>query len=346
MTKKVSMQRIADALGISKVSVSKALNNQPGVGEPLRRQVLVIAQQMGYMMPQTVGGVHYRYAFICPKRFFLEDDTFYTTIYYYINKLCVEQGSSVASFIINSGDEMGGRLPESLCAERFDGLFIAGEFRRPFLDQVLGLPAARVTVDFYLPTQAVDCVTVNNFQLGQRVTDYLIRRGHRHIGFVGDPAATSSICDRYFGYQKALFLAGLPLMSDWHIVNNDAITGQYALQFQLPSPLPTAFVCHCDKAAFTLMQRLESQGIRVPEEVSVVGFDNTNLCELILPHLTSVQVDRRLIAHESLRAMQRRLENPQAAPRTYTIQGQLIERQSVSAREAVDEERFFGVQGS
>jgi LacI family transcriptional regulator len=224
------------------------------------------------------------------------------------------------------------RLPDKLQTERFDGVFIAGEFRHDYLKLLLPLKGAKVFVDFYLPELSIDCIISDNFHLGQSVTEYLIRKGHTKIGFVGDIRATSSICDRYFGYQKALKLAGLNGIDAWHIVNNDSFSGQYSLKFDLPQKLPTAFVCHCDKAAFTLMQRLDMAGVKVPREVSIISFDNTALCELTRPRLTSVDFDRRQIARLSMQAMTTRIKEPERPVGYLYSKGNLIERDSVLER--------------
>lgn len=327
--KRVTMQDIADRLGVTKVTVSKAINNQPGVSSALRESILRAAREMSYAK-SAPAETRYRLAFVCPKRFFLEDDTFYTTIYYYINKRCSERGHSLSCFVINSADEISLRLPEPMCTSYFDGLLIAGEFRRDYLELLRALPGTQVAVDFYLPELPIDCVVTDNFFLGQLVTEYLVRHGHRQIGFVGDIMATSSIGDRYFGYVKVLTQNGLPVREQWRIVNNDALTGQYTQSCRLPEALPTAFVCHCDKAAFTLARQLETMGVSVPGEVSIISFDNTNLCELMRPHLTSVHFDRREIAKRSIQALFTRIESPDAPVGIQYLQGTLIERDSVA----------------
>jgi len=331
MTKKATMQDIADALGITKVSVSKAINNQPGIGSELRQQVLLTAKQIGYLKKtRSSAPKAYRFAFVCPKRFFLEDDTFYTTIYYYISKACAEQGYELSSFVINSALETDLSIPEKLRTEHYDGIFIAGEFRHDYLKRLMLLPGAQIAIDFYLPEMNIDCVISDNYHLGQLVTDYLIQKGHTQIGFVGDISNTSSICDRYFGYEKALKLQGYPVNSEWLVNNNDPLTGKYTIDFPLPDPLPTAFVCHCDKAAFTLMQRLDRMGVRVPQEISVISFDNTKLCELMIPHLSSINFDRRQIAEYSMQSMLSRISKPKASNNYVYSKGTLVERDSVA----------------
>lgn len=329
MHQKVTMQDIADKLGITKVTVSKAINRRDGVSNALRDKILATAREMNYIKPIKESMGSHRFAFVCPKRYFLEDDSFYTTIFYYLNKYCLQKGSAIDCYVISTGDEKAARLPKALNNNSLDGIFIAGQFMPDFLAALLALTPAKVALDFHLSGMPVDCVISDNFRMGTLVTDELIANGHRHIGFVGDPAATSSICDRYYGYLKALALAGLTANEAWHIVTNDPLTGVYLHQVSLPDPLPSAFVCHCDKAAFLLARQLEQAGQSVPDKVSIISFDNTNLSTLMSPQLSSVDVNRSDIAQAGLQAVLERMRNPSRLAQVYYIQGRLITRASV-----------------
>lgn len=337
MAKKVTMQDIADKVGVTKVSVSKAINNQPGIGENLREQILKTAKQMGYIKVKHAGeGKDYNLALVCAKRFFLEDETFYTTIYYYINKRCAEKGFSLSCFVINDREELSGQLPPQLLTEAFDGVFIAGEFCKEFLLRLDNIGGAKIAIDFYSPDFNMDSIVVDNYYTGLTVTNYLIHKGHSRIGFVGNIQDTSSICDRYFGYLKALMLNNLPVRDDWHIANNDYLTGFYSSNSPLPGDLPTAFICHCDKAALILSQQLRSRGVRVPEDVSIISFDNTSICNLLNPKLTSVEIDRKQIAYCSVDQMIHRIQHPGALPQKIYLGSELIERDSVFDRTDID----------
>ncbi|MDI6619093.1 MAG: LacI family DNA-binding transcriptional regulator [Clostridiales bacterium] len=332
MDSKVTMQDIADMLDITKVSVSKAINNQPGISDNLREQILTTAKKMGYHKTNNrEKSTSYNFAWICPKRFFLEDETFYTTIYYYINKRLMEKDHTISCFVINDKEESENKLPLQFSQESFDGIFIAGEFERSYLKKLEMIDCAKIAIDFYLPDMNIDSIVTDNFYTGFEATNYLIRKGHMKIGFVGNINNTSSICDRYFGYLKALMLNDLPVRNDWRIVNNDPVTGAYTLDFSLPKELPTSFVCHCDKAAFILMQKLHIEGYKVPEDVSVISFDNTSICELTIPKLTSIDINRKQIALQSIDQMLRRLEHTDSSPRKIYLGGHLVERDSITS---------------
>lgn len=333
VSKKVTLQSIADQLGITKVSVSKAINSQPGISDGLRRQILEKAREMGYNKPLRNGEhAHKNFAWVCPKRYFLSDEAFYTVIYYYINKLCAQHGHTLSCFVLNNQEEESGTLPTKLKSESFDGIFIAGEMRPTLLDMLTSLGGVKIAIDFYTSNPPFDCIIVDNFLAGMVVTDYLIARGHESIGFVGCIDETSSICDRYFGYLKSIRLHHLPVEESWHIPYRSTEKNETAMQIVLPDTLPTAFVCHCDKTAFLLMQRLEAAGARVPQDASIISFDNTSLAEMVIPNLTSVNIDCKQFASLSWERMFHRFGDPDAAPAKVYLGTSLVERQSVATR--------------
>ena len=330
MKNKTTMQDIADQLGVTKVSVSKAINHQPGISDSLRKRILDTARELGYAkMKADEMQKAYHFAFITAKRFFLEDEKFYTTIYYYLNRKCMDENCSISCFVVGNQEEENGILPPDLTLTKFDGIFIAGELKKDYLNILSGLEGEKIAIDFTIRGIPFDSVIVDNFTNGYEVTSYLIEKGHAKIGFVGNINHTSSICDRYFGYLKAMKRNDLAIQKDWYLPDINTLDGVYTKDFDLPGDLPTAFVCHCDKAAFTLMQKLESCNIRIPEDVSVISFDNTSICDLVTPKLSSVNVDKKQIALYSFNQMINRLNTPYLAPHKIYLGSALVERDSV-----------------
>jgi LacI family transcriptional regulator len=328
--KKVTMQDIADKLGVTKVTISKAINNQPGISDDLRGRILYLAEQMGYVkLKNDSSEQSYRFAWITPKRFFLEDESFYTTIYYYINEKCVTEDFDLNCFIVNEDEELNMKLPARMQEMHFDGIFVGGELESSYMKKIEALNIPIIAVDFYHSDIIMDSIVSDNFNMGFEIADYLIKKGHKRIGFVGSYLQTASICDRYFGYCKAMKLKDLEIKEEWHIVNNNVVTGEYSVNFDLPEDMPTAFICHCDKAAYTLMQKLGMSGYKIPQEVSVVSFDNTDLCNLMNPSLSSVDINKKQLAISSMNQMMFRMKNPKAPLMKAYKHYQLIERLSV-----------------
>jgi len=324
MKHKTTMQDIANQLNITKVTVSKALNNKPGVSESLRNRIVETASDMGYVIHKS-SNTKKTFAFIVPKRFFLETEKFYNVIFYYLNRLCIEKGYQLTPIVLSQKDEEAGiTLPASV-----NGVYLAGELSDPCIQSFCRAEPPIVAIDFYKTYPDLNCVLVENFYLGYYATHYLIEKGHRHIGFVGNINQTSSINDRYFGYLKALQNLGIKQKDEWIIANNDPKTGLYEIDIPFPNPLPTAFVCHCDMAAYFLMNSLKKLGKSVPQDVSLISFDNTDLSQSISPKLTSMDIDKKEIAETSFRVMEKIIRGEQGRHRYY-ISSCLAERDSVN----------------
>ncbi|NLY18930.1 MAG: LacI family transcriptional regulator [Clostridiaceae bacterium] len=328
--KRVSMQTIADMLNISKVTVFKAINNQPGVSEELRKKIIKLCNELGYdKWAGNSSKSSCNLAYIVPKRYFLENENFYSSIYYYLNKECQREKIQLSLYIIDAHSEENCILPSQVQASHFNGLLIGGELNFPFLHALAKTKIPMVFIDFYISGFKSDCIVVDNYYVGYVATNYLVEKGHRDIGFLGDPKQTTSISDRFFGYRKALFSHDLQYNKNWQIVNNDKITGYYHLDFDLPDKLPTAFICHCDMAAYFLMQKLSAYKIKVPDDVSIISFDNTQLSQDCNPPLTTIDISKKEFAKKALSQMKTRLSEPNLPYQRGYIHTSLIERASV-----------------
>jgi len=329
---KVTLDTIASLLGITKVSVSKALNNQPGVSDELRKKILQISNELGYLnkhaakLAKTVS----KLGIIVPKRFFLDTDNFYTKIYYYMNHECSQKDISLSIYLLDPEQEQSNVIPLSLAQDISDlnGLFIAGEVSDNYVGMLIDYPFPVIAIDFYKSDIPLDCIIADNFQSGYSVTKHLVDKGHVDIGFVGNPHYTSSVMDRYCGYLKALNNYHLELNNEWLLVNNDD-NGSYVIDFTLPKRLPTAFVCHCDMAAYKLLLKLQAEGVTVPDQVSLISFDNTELSQTLVPPLTSVNISKQEFATEAVARMLWCIRNPDAQPKNMYLQSKIIERESV-----------------
>jgi LacI family transcriptional regulator len=330
---KVTLDTIANMLGVTKVTVSKALNNQPGVSDELKKRIIQTSLEVGYTtknaakLAKTVS----KLGILVPKRFFLDTDNFYTKIYYYMNQECAKRDISLLLYILNPDQEQNNCIPLSLDQDQSDlnGLFIVGEVSEKYVNTLISYRFPVIAIDFYKPELLLDCIVSDNFQSGYTVTKHLIDKGHVNIGFVGNPYYTTSIMDRYCGYIKALTTYQLELNKNWHIVNNDE-NGSYLIDFSLPLQLPTAFVCHCDLAAYKLLLKLQGEGISVPNQVSIISFDNTDLSQTVFPALTSMNISKHDFAMEAVNLMLWRIKHNGEQSKNIYLKSRLIERDSVS----------------
>ena len=102
---------------------------------------------------------------------------------------------------------------------------------------------------------------------------------------------------------------GLAIQPEWIIDNYNRDTDSYMLEIVLPQDLPEAFICHCDRAAYYFMEKLKIENIKIPEQVALISFDNTELAEATTPPLTSVQIDKKAFAEKAFELMTNRLRS-------------------------------------
>ena len=272
-TKKTTMREIARAVGTSAVTVSKAMAGKSGMSDRLRTKILRKAKEMGYQYPQSGRRIlpeHMNIGILSPERYF-QTDSFYAEMYRRLIRKLSGQGHFGLLEILSAEDEQNLTLP-NLLKGSVEGLILLGEPGKAYYRKIALSGTPVVFLDFYDEQANADAVAGDNAYGSYRLTSHLIRRGHRKIGFVGNRLATASIMDRYLGYYRAMLTQGLPIREDWTLPDRE-LAGDLVAP-ELPQEMPTAFVCNCDLTARLLIDRLQKQGYRVPEDVSVTGFDD------------------------------------------------------------------------
>lgn len=329
--KSVSMQDLADKLGISKVTVSKALNGKDGVGEELKEKIFALARESGYVLPDYGKRKSKKVGIIMSPRFSSGDEgKFYMAMY---ERIIYElQRASCSSIMISPTTAT---LPSDMNTIQtrglFDGLIFLGILDKGVREQIAQIDLPKVYVDIYDRTHKSDSVITENIYSSYELTNYLIQQGHTDIGFVGTVGSTTSISDRYLGYLRRMLEEGISPKNEWRIP--DRSEEGIAIPLLLPEKLPTAFVCNCDATAFKLVQALKERGICVPEDVSVTGFDDSIYAQLCSPSLTTVAVDTDAIARLAAKRMIKHMNEPQKkGGEVYRIPGKIIYRDSVCKR--------------
>ena len=272
--KKPTMRDIARAVGTSAVTVSKAMAGKTGMSSELRTKILKKAAEMGYEYPHSSHALpreHLEIGILIPDRYF-EADSFYAEIYKRLVKKLADQGHFGLLELLDPENERDLVLPSLMTTKHVDGLILLGEPAKAYYRKAAQAGTPVVFLDFYDEQANADAVAGDNSYGAYRLTSHLIRLGHREIGFVGNTKATSSIMDRFLGYYRAMLLNDLPVREEWIIPDREMTGG--LVKPALPEELPTAFVCNCDMTARMVIDQLTEKGYRVPEDISVTGFDD------------------------------------------------------------------------
>lgn len=324
----VSMQNIADELGVSKVTVSKALNGKEGVGEEMKERILRMAEHYGYMLPDYGQRKAKKVGIIMSDRFNSGDaGRFYMSMYGEImNELRKENCSGI--MMTPNRDSLDRDMETIELPGFFDGLILLGILEKDVRKRIVNVSLPKVFVDVYDERHRSDSVVTENIYSTYELTSYLFGEGHKNIGFVGTIGTTTSINDRYLGYFRAMLEQGITPKTEW-LIPDRSEAGQ-AIVLKLPHELPTAFVCNCDETAFRLVKALRARGVKVPEEVSIASFDNDIYAELCEPKLTTVAVNIEEIGRVAARRMVRYMDKPkETIGEVFRIPGKMIIRDSV-----------------
>ena len=327
MGKPVRMADIAEKLNISVVSVSKALAGKPGVSEEMRAKVVALAHQMGYegVRPYAESGRTGNIGVLVANQLFGES-TFYNNLYRYVVLSGGDEGFTSMLEIVTEEAEQTAQLPALVTGRKVDGLIIIGNMKLSYLQAVVnsGLPC--ILLDFHVPDARLDCVVSDNIEGGCTLTEHLLEQGYREIGFIGSIQHTSSIMDRYLGYQRAMRTAGLIPREEWLLEDRD--DARHYIPLQLPQSLPRAFVCNCDEVAYNLVETLRQAGIRVPQDVAVCGYDDFHYATLCQPPLTTYRVNVELMAKAAVNRLVAKIRQEAVPPMRYAIPGHLVVRES------------------
>lgn len=326
----VRMSDIAEVLGISKVTVSNALAGRTGVSQELREKIKKTAIEMGYSTNQLLENNSYSIGVIVSGRYVEKGESFYWELYWELASLLKSKGAAVVFEMIKIDDEKQRNLPLSLKTGKCDAVIIMGNLGSSYLELIKdNFNVPLILLDFYSDRLMIDAVISNGYYGMYRMTDYLIRKGHVEIGYVGSIHASSSIMDRYHGYCKALLENRIPIRQDWILNDRDAETGEIMLD-ELPKQMPSAFVCNCDFTANELMKKLVERGYRVPEDISIVGFDNYSTNNYYNIGITTYDVNIHCMAEKAVERILWRLDgNTKEEDSLQVISGKIIEKDSV-----------------
>lgn len=247
MAKAVKLADIAERVGVSTVTVSKALSGQKGVSEEVREKIRSIAEELGYQQPSAArksqNQKSYNIGILISERFLDKYESFYWQMYQVVATRATAKECFTMLEVIGIAEEENGRLPKLVQERKVDGIIVIGKMMDTYLQHLnteAGIPV--IYLDYYNGREASDSVISNSYYGTYELTYYLYRMGHRRIAYVGTLLATESITDRYFGYQKALLELGLEQKREWVLDDRHIETGKIDTvnMLQIPKDMPTA----------------------------------------------------------------------------------------------------------
>ena len=337
---KITMKDIAKRLNVSINAVSIALNDKPGVSDEMRLQILRTADEMGYINQKKQYLSIFSKSNICV----LMQSYYANTGHFYSIVLCsiVEQAKNFGYFsILNYFEDNDFHMPECIVDRKVAGVLVVGKISDSHLKALkkVGIPV--VLVDFTSLGDPCDCVLTHNRQGGYMLTDYVVLKGYKTIGFFGDLDYSFSFQDRFMGYKQALIQNQIVSLEevDSYIEEHSFLHNieKYILANEITEivkilkskKLPEVLICANDSNAFAVISALKDMGLKIPEDIGVTGFDDTPLCEKANPQITTVQVQKELMGQVAVSNLMDRIHRKENTPMTQLLSVKIVERASL-----------------
>lgn len=315
---------IADQLGVSVMTVSLALRGDAQISDATRAQVLELAEEMGYIYhPRKSATAHTTQVAFIGR--YSATSAFYLAVLHGAERACQEHDLTLHYIQLEEA------VRRFVLQDTADALMMVSSIDAETIDRFKGLGLPMVLVDNNLPHLALDRVLIENFDSMYRTVLKLVEWGHRRILFVCGPDEIPSFRDRARGYRAAMSDLGLEPM-EMTCGYNSTVEGareQIAEWLdQAGCPACTALVACNDKTAIGAMQALQGVGLLVPEDISVIGFDDIDMAGVVRPALTTVRVHRELLGEMGIRMLLERMEHPSRPPMTLALETDFVERES------------------
>lgn len=321
----ITAKEIAAKLGISPSSVSLALNGKPGISERTRSLVLETAMQMGYrkQVPGTLAGTNRTICFI---RYggsvvnIAENSSFSSFVLEGIESRATELGYNTQVRYLNAGDMFNPQVLDLIA--QADGIIFLGtditEAQLPEIQQFLytmdNIPV--VVVDNFLLRSRVDCVGIDAYGGTKAATEFLINTNHTRIGYIKAKQRIHNFEDRKRGMEAALDKAGLPLFVSVDVdVSSEGAFRDFDRWLSGKPELPQAFFAENDILAAAAMRVLKKHGYHIPKDISVVGFDDIPMCEMLDPPLSTVHAFKEELGSAAVEHLHRRISRQEVPHR-------------------------------
>lgn len=331
----ISAKELAQILNISPATVSMVLNKKPGISDRTRTMVLEAAERYGYdlskkMETDSKGIIQ----FVIYKNHgtVVTDTPFFSAVIEGIDEGCKEAGYELQITYFYEQENIKEQLT-LLSEKNLQGLLLLGtEMSETFFQPFSELKLPIVVLDTYFEQLYCDAVLINNVQGAYIATDYLASQGANQIGYLRSSISIGNFEERADGYFKALRHHHIDTSHPYVHLLTPSMEGSYIDMKQLLEqkvPIATAYFADNDLIAAGAIRAFKEAGYRIPEDISIVGFDDMPICEFLEPKLTTMAVPKQQLGLLAVERLVRKMEHRTKAIIKIEVSPQLKERESV-----------------
>lgn len=331
----ITIKDIAKHAGVSQSTVSKALNDRPDISSEMKTKILEIVKELNYT-PQAFGKALKKKVsenigiLFCRDLHSLSGNPFYSRVLEGIEgEVALHNFNLLLQIITETTKD---ELPKMVREGQVEGLIILGTFEDRYLNRIIDSGTNVIMIDPKKTDENCCQVLIDNEHGAFLAIKYLIDQGHRRIGFISGDLARSSFQQRYNGYKKALKLNDIPL--------NEKLVQTYGLEngydhvrYLVEKQNVRCIFAANDLNALYGYKAINDMNLRIPDDVSIIGFDDIDLAKMAAPPLTTVRVYKEELGSIAVRTLLKMIHGELKNSVTTIVPTKLIERESVKKLE-------------
>ncbi len=334
----VTIKDVARKAGVSIATVSFIMNDNKRVSTDAKKRVLKAIKTLNYHPSRSARGLVSKktgnIGFILTDDHFLRTEPFYTRIFLGTEFEARDGEYYILLTTIKSDFSELDPLPRFVSNRGVDGVIVAGKIPQNLVERISTLKLPLIFVDFTPANNNFPLVLIDNVQGGILATNHLLQFGHKNIAFIGADIEHPSLSERLLGYKQALEKANVPVSNNLIITDSmypDRQNGYKSAQklFAKNKDVTAVFSCN-DAMAIGVMHYLKENSYRIPQDVSLVGFDDVEADLMLDPPLTTIHVPKVELGAEALRLMINLLKNKKSFPKKILVPVELIIRESTT----------------
>ena len=327
--RRMDIRAVAKLAEVSPATVSRTINHIP-VNPALARRVWDAIRELDYLPNRQARGLVSGRSRLLGLIVSEITNPFFPELVRGFEDAAVEQGYEILIGSTNSERDRMQRCIRRIVERNAEGVAIMTfGFEQPLLDQLADRKIPLVFIDVAPERPSISVLRIDYYQGILQAVQHLAELGHRRIAFLAGPAQLHSAQLRLRAFELALGECRIPIERRLIVEGHHTMEGGAEATERLLAqrPLPTAIMCSNDMEAIGVLHKLSRRGVQVPSEVSVIGFDDIYLAEVMMPPLTSIRLSRSELARTAVAALQSHLEK-RSPQREYEIGTELVLRDS------------------
>ena len=330
--KNVGVREISRQTGFSPATVSNALNHKRGVNSSTAEVIIRTARTLGYERRGHVSNIN----FVMARKtgLVLDEGTFHTGVINGIAAKARAEGIQTSFMTLELGDRASAAAQAAdIIHDTSSAVILLGtEMTEEDYDLFSNPETPLIVVDGTSDRIPLDAIVMSNETSSYRATRYLIDHGHREIGYIAGSYRIRNFPLRERGWRRAMREAGLQINPGYRVVVGTKPSTSYSDMLEWlgsNQDLPTAFFVENDIMAFGCMRALSERGLKVPDDVSLVGFDDLSFATIANPPLTTMHVPNQEMGEMAVQGILDQINKPSEYTRVMHIGTVLVERKSV-----------------